>query len=244
VRNVWIVVVCADCFPLPDAGAYGKISGGDQNHVSEVKYSFDGTAGDVTIAYQVWDMDYADEVEILVNGVHVAYTEITPNDTWSAPRQVVLPDGLVWDIGTNVLTFNNTYNPPRTYAWGVKNVSLGTAECMDCIPLPDAGAYGKITGGDQTHVNEVKYSFEGTAGDVTIAYEVWDMDTATEVSILVNSVHVAYSEITPNETWSTTRQVLLPDGLVADSGTNVLTFDNTSNPPKTYAWGVRNVSLQ
>ena len=78
----------------------------------------------MTIAYEIWDVDTADEVQILVNGVPVRYADLTPNETWSGTRLVVLPDELVFDTGTNVLTFDNTYNPPNAYFWGVGNVSV------------------------------------------------------------------------------------------------------------------------
>ena len=136
-------------------------------------------------------------------------------------------------------------NPPKTYWWGVGNVLiLEVQECPDCIPLPDSGDYGRILGGDLSHVEQVNYSFECAPGDVTITYEVWDVDTAYEVEILVNGVHVAYADVTPNETWSSTRLLVLPDGFVFAAGTNVLTFNNTNNPPRTFLWGVGNVSIE
>ena len=36
---------------------------------------------------------------------------------------------------------------------------------------------------------------------------------------------------------------MIPDDMVFDEIGNVLTFNNTSNPPKSYLWGVRNVSI-
>jgi hypothetical protein len=247
VGNVFILQEqeCPDCIPLPDTGDYGKISGGDQSHVEEVSYSFEGVSGDLTITYEVWDVDFDDEVEIFVNGVHVGYASVTPNNTWSDMQVLLLPDGIVFDGGTNVLTFRNTFNPPKTYAWGVGNVSiLQELECLDCIPLPDTGAYGRISGGDQSHVEEVNYSFDGVPGNVTIAYEVWDVDFSDEVEILINGAHADYTPVTPNSTWSEVRYVVLPDDAVLDTGMNVLTFSNTWNPPSTYLWGVANVSIE
>jgi hypothetical protein len=247
VGNVFILraEACSDCIPLPETGAYGRISGGDTTHVDEVNYSFEGAPGDVTIAYEVWDVDFGDEVEILVNGIHIEHAAVTPNATWSAQRMILLPDGVVFDENTNVLTFSNGYNPPNTYLWGVRNVDLFVQpeECLDCIPLPDIGSYGKISGGDESHVEEVHYSFEGAPGDLTVTYEAWDVDFSTEVEILLNGVHVAYAAVTPNASWGVAAQVVLPDDLVSDVGENVLTFNNTFNPPKTYAWGVGNVSI-
>lgn len=244
VRNVSIFEDCPECIPLPDNGAYGRISGGDLSHTNEVSYLFLGAAGDVSIQYQVWDVDFAQEVEIQANGVRVAYAPVTPDVTWSETRTVVLPDALVLDTGMNILTFSNTYNPPKNYYWGVRNVSMAGGACPDCIPLPAAGAYGKISGGDQSHVNEVSYSFAGSPGALELAYRVWDVDFTQEVEILVNGVHLGYAPVTPDETWSGVLTISLPDEMILDSGPNVITFSNTYNPPKTYWWGVSSVSVE
>jgi hypothetical protein len=236
---------CPDCIPLPDYGDYGRISGGDQAHADEVDFSFEGMPGDVTVVYEVWDVDFSNEVEIRLNGVPLAYASVTADNAWSDLKSIVLPDFLVFDSGTNVLTYNNTYNPPKTYWWGVGNVSiLQQEECPDCIPLPDDGGYGRISGGDQAHVEEVNFSFEGMPGDVTTVYEVWDVDFDNEVEIRLNGVPLAYASVTADNAWGDLKSIVLPDCLVFDSGTNVLTFNNTYNPPKTYWWGVGNVSIE
>ncbi|MEW6443721.1 MAG: hypothetical protein AB1640_22490 [bacterium] len=236
------VRICPECIELSEADdAYGRITGGDQTHVDKVEYSFEGQPGDATVEYEVWDVDFNDEVEILVNGSHFAYAAKTASETWSGARTIVLPDAAVLDSGTNVLTFDNTYNPPKTFVWGVRNVSVD--QCPDCIALPASGAYGRIAGGDQGHVNEVKYKFEGVRGNVSLKFEVWDVDFNDEVEILINGSHAAYAAKTANDSWGATCTLALPDAAVVDSGTNVLTFDNTYNPPKTFVWGVRNMSV-
>ena len=186
---------------------------------------------------------FVDEVEITVNGVPLDHALVTPNATWSGIRALSIPDALVSDTGFNVLTFNNTNNPPNTYSWGVRNVMI-SGDCLDCIPLPASGAYGKILGGDQSHEQEVRYSFQGAPGDMDLAYSVWDVDVSNEVDILVNGVHFEYTESTENETWSGTCHITIPDEWIMDAGTNVITFNNTRNPPKSYWWGVADVSVE
>jgi hypothetical protein len=242
VRDVSILADCSDCIPLPDTGAYGRILGADQSHIEEVNYSFEAVSGDVPLFYEVWDVDFFDEVEILVNDVQLDYVAVTANETWSGSRFIILPDELVSDIVTNVITFNNTFNPPKTYWWGVRNVSIYEG-CTDCISLPDAGSYGMISDGDQTHPDQVDYVFEGAPGAVSILYEAWDVDFADEVEILINGVPLEYTPTTPNVTWGETHHIAIPDLLVLDTGPNTLTFNNTYNPPKTYWWGVRVVSV-
>ncbi len=115
---------CEDCFDLPEAGEYGMIRDGDVSHVDQVSYRFEGRPGDVTVSYEGWDVDFGDEVEILINGVLVGYVGVTENEAWGGTEQIVLPDAAVMDVGENVLVFSNKYNPPSNYLWGVARVSI------------------------------------------------------------------------------------------------------------------------
>jgi len=238
--------------PLPASDAYGRIKNGDQTHVNEVRYSFAGMSGDVTLSYRVWDMDFSDEVRIYVNGTPVGYAPKTRNESWSSNQSLIISDNLVIDSGTNTVVFTNTYNPPNTYYWGVGNVSVAVAsdnstpvvsENDGSIALPSSDSYGRIKNGDQTHANEVRYSFAGMSGNVRLSYRVWDIDVADEVRISVNGTPVGYAPKTRNESWSGDQSLTISDDLVNDSGTNIVVFTNTYNPPNTYYWGVGNVSV-
>jgi hypothetical protein len=112
------------------------------------------------------------------------------------------------------------------------------------VPLPVSSEYGMIKGGDQSHANEVLYSFEGTTGNVVIEYEVYDIDSGNEVQILINGQRVGYAPLTPNLAWGGPFTIVLPDSMVNDAAINTLVFDNTFNPPKVLWWGVRNVAIQ
>jgi Fibronectin type III domain len=124
VSNTGSSTVENDAISLPSTESYGRIRGGDQTHVNEVSFNFSGMAGDVTLAYRVWDIDINDEVRIYVNGSPVDYAPETSNERWSGDLTLRLPDSLVNDNGTNIVVFNNTYNPPNSYFWGVGNVSV------------------------------------------------------------------------------------------------------------------------
>jgi len=73
---------------------------------------------------QVWDVDFTDEVAILVNGVFLDYTPVTANTTWSGTQYIPIQDEMIFDMGTNVVTFSNTNTPPNTYWWGVSDVTV------------------------------------------------------------------------------------------------------------------------
>jgi hypothetical protein len=113
------------------------------------------------------------------------------------------------------------------------------------INLPDTGAYGKIQGGDETHVNEVVYKIPyEIRGNYILTYEVWDADTAGEIKVYLNDQEIAIVPALGNEVWSATQTLRIKDILLCDDNLeNKIKFNNESNPPETYWWGVRNVQL-
>jgi hypothetical protein len=228
---------------FPATGAYGMIKGGDQTHVNNVAFSFPGSAGNFILGYEAWDVDYSTEVKIALNGHQLGYVPVTGNRAWGPLRRKILPDKWVNDTGTNVLKFSNTGNPPNKYSWGVRNVSFLDASEI-CIPLPASGSYGLITGGDQNHINKVLFSFTGSPGNQTLRYEAWDVDSSTQLKIVLNGHTIGYAPVTGNNAWGGTQTIVLPDKWVSDAGTNILKFNNTKNPPHRNKWGVRNVQLQ
>ena len=230
--------------PLPSSSEFGMIKGSDQSHPNEVLYSFEGTIGNVVIEYEAYDIDSGKEVQILINGQHAGYVPLTPNDGWGGPVTIVLPDNMVNDATVNTLVFDNTFNPPKMLWWGVRNVNIQGSEVPDGLPLPAVDAYGMIKDGDQSHADQVTYWFEGQSGNVMLEYEVYDIDSAKEVQILINGQLAGYVPITPNISWSGPFTIVLPDSMVNDAAANTLVFDNTFNPPKMLWWGVKNVSIQ
>jgi hypothetical protein len=113
------------------------------------------------------------------------------------------------------------------------------------IPLPDAGAYGRIQGGDENHINQVNYivPYE-IRGNYLLTFEVWDMDIVDEIKVLVNNEEVHTLPVIGNEIWSETQTIKIKDiRLCDDNLTNIITFNCTANPPATNWWGVRNVAL-
>jgi archaellum component FlaF (FlaF/FlaG flagellin family) len=189
-------------------------------------------------------VDNASEIEILLNGTLIGNAPKTANDAWGGVQAITLPDAFVNDSSDNYLTFNNTANPPNKWWWGVRKVSVEEgASGGDTIPLPSAAAYGNIKGGDQSRINEVNYRFGGLSGDVTLYYEAWDVDNASEIEILLNGTLIGNAPETANDAWGGLQSITMADALVNDSSDNYLTFNNTANPPNKWWWGVKNVSV-
>jgi hypothetical protein len=124
---------CADsgdnCIFLPATGTYGNKVPGGITYVDQVDFCFDGVTGPVGISYVAYDVDIGKEIEILINGHSVGYASKTPNNAWGARQMVALPDAYVNNDATNILTFNCTGNPPKSWKWGVKEVRYNIGSC-------------------------------------------------------------------------------------------------------------------
>ncbi|MBW1741107.1 MAG: hypothetical protein JRJ42_08245 [Deltaproteobacteria bacterium] len=99
--------------------------GFSNKYINQCAIRFDGVPGDVKVSYQAFDINLKREVVVLLNGKEVAKLKRTESGAWGPTYVLNLPDKLVNDDASNVLTFDNVYNPPRFYTWGVKNVRIG-----------------------------------------------------------------------------------------------------------------------
>jgi len=200
---------------------------------------------------------------------HVVYTRDKDGnakmfiDKVQVSTATISGDGSNWDTSYAFGLFNELNYPVDTRTWLgeiylvaiygrnltfteiTNNYDAGAIGAVP-IPLPDAGAYGKIQSGDENHVNQVNYivPYE-IRGNYLLTFEVWDMDVADEIKVLVNNKEVHTLPIIGNEIWSETQTVKIEDiRLCDDNLTNTITFNNTANPPGTNWWGVRNVKLE
>ncbi len=224
--------------PLPAGEAYGNINPNHQTHSDKVTYCFEAPAGDRYLSFAVYDIDQTNEVSVSLNGETLMFAPLTANNTWSSLVGVLLSDAQMREGQANTLVFDNTRNPPQNWRWGVRQVSVDPF-----YALPSPAAYGNITGGDTQHADKVVYFFSGQPGDLTLAYQIFDIDHLDEVDIVLNATKIRDEALTSGESWSETRNLLLPDELVINNGINVLIFENTKNPPRNWRWGVRSVSV-
>ena len=124
VRNIAVTEV----YQLPSQSSFGYGCNADFEKVASVSFIFDGRPGDVAISFAAYDVDYADEVEIFINGKSTDLALTTSNNTWEAGDTIILSDSDVNDSTFNVLTFVNRYNPDNYESWGVKDVSIVTSQ--------------------------------------------------------------------------------------------------------------------
>jgi hypothetical protein len=196
---------------------------------------------------------------------HVVYTRDSAGnakmyiDKVEVVIQSIPGDLTNWDLTYDFGLFNEMSFPTETRTWlgdiflvaiygkalTSSSIRLNYDDGLPQIPLPNLNAYGKIQGGDELHTNRVNYLIpKEIRGNYILSYELWDVDILGEIEILVNNKEIQTVAQFGNEIWSATQSVKIKDIYLCDDNlTNVITFNNTANPPGINHWGVRNVTL-
>ncbi len=200
---------------------------------------------------------------------HVVYTRNTSGnakfyiDKVEVATQTISGDLSNWDESYEFGLFNEMSYPTDDRTWlgdiylvaiykkALTSTEVGANYDSGYLPpkppilLPAVEEYGNITGGDTEHIEKVDYKIPyEIRGNFYLEYEIWDSDSDGEIEISVNDKKLVDVASAGNEVWSAKRRVKIKDILLCDDNLeNIITFNNTNNPPNSYLWGVRNVSL-
>ena len=113
----------ADMTLIPGAtetGEYGNRFNGQTDADGVVTASFAGTAQDLFLTFTAYDVDDADEIEVLLNGTRLGYLEVGVNNGYSQYSFTIAADQQL--AGENVISFVQALNP--RYVWGVTDILL------------------------------------------------------------------------------------------------------------------------
>jgi ABC-type amino acid transport substrate-binding protein len=181
----------------PDTGQYGYNYGSNQ-HETELIATFEGGTTDLVLSVSGYDIDYADEVAVYLNGVLQGYLSVGLDDALNGGDSFCIPvvDQL---IGENRIRF---VQKTAGWTWGVTNLLVaqitGSGSCPPQILLTvdvlDIGQYGHNYGSDQ-HETELIATFEGGTSDLMLSVSGYDIDHADEVAVYLNGVLQGYLSV-------------------------------------------------
>jgi hypothetical protein len=111
------------------------------------------------------------------------------------------------------------------------------------IVLPAVGIYGQISG-NAIQLNQVSFNFPARSKKAKLTYQAYDINSAGEVSILINGSTIAYVKKTKSTKWGGNKTITIPKAYLSSSSTNIVTFKTNSGSPTTDRWGVRNIKVK
>jgi len=235
-------VSAADTLVLgaPDTNRYGYRFEGQNDHREEAAFQFESTGTALSLEYTAYDIDVANEVQLLLNGVPLGFIVSTPDkETRSASIRIPL-SGIA--NGINSLVFRQRV---PNYHWGVTDLLLNLAEGSEdsddpelLIDRTDVALYGFRFQYQNRHREQATFQFDPSATALRLSYTAYDIDTRDEVEIFVNGTSLGQLVSTPNNQLRT-GSVGIPASLVG-AGTNSLTFKQRV---PNYHWGVTDLLL-
>jgi hypothetical protein len=119
---------------VPDTGQYGNGYGSNE-HYTDLYANFTGTGTDLVLQVTGYDVDYADETLVSLNGNPIGYLSVGPNNALNAGDSFVIP------AASQLPGANQIHFQVKTagWIWGVTNLLLGDPPLeIDTTALADA----------------------------------------------------------------------------------------------------------
>ena len=216
-----------------DTGEYGHNYGSeDYGTVAVVTF-----VGDGSTPYELhvtgYDIDWDDEVAVLLNGTQIGYLSVGPNNGLNAGDVFVLDPALQM-AGENRIEFRERVDG---WTWGVTALGVLSPPTPDvalALDMVDAGQYGHNYGSAQNGTRVVA-SF---MGDGSTPYELhvtgYDIDWEDEVSVYLNGTQIGYLSVGPNNGLNA-GDVFVLDPALQMAGENRIEFRERVDG---WTWGV------
>ena len=112
-----------------ELGEFGNRFNGTQNQDGIITASFDNTGGDAVLSLTGFDIDFATEVKVSLNGEELGFLSEGPDNAFNTGDSFTIA-AADQATGTNTLTFEQAV---PTYVWGITDILL---EATDAPPEP------------------------------------------------------------------------------------------------------------
>jgi subtilisin-like proprotein convertase family protein len=219
-----------------DNAQYGQNYNGQTDADGLVQASFAGTGEDLLLTFDGFDIDNANEVEVLLNGVSLGTLAAGVNNGLSAYQFLISAEQ---QAGDNTISFVQLGNPAWT--WGVTNILIEAAGPAMTLTLgeTETGSYGNNFDGMSDADGRIQARFSGTGEELILTFDGFDIDNASEVEVLLNGVSLGVLAAGIDNGLASYQFVI--DAALQQAGENILSFNQLGNAA--WAWGVTNILL-
>ncbi|MEY8840436.1 hypothetical protein AB9K41_15555, partial [Cribrihabitans sp. XS_ASV171] len=230
-----------------ETGAFGNMPGAAPDPDGQVAMTFDWSrsgASHYVLRFDGYDIDFATEMEVGLNGTSLGLVDAGSNN--GSQSYVIgfgTDIGLAGTLNANVITFDQRID--SSYIWGVQNVVVEEA---DTILEPDGFVenrdFGNNFNGRTDSDGRVSVLFERegggqSGGDVLLSLTAYDIDTATEIEILLNGRSQGFLAQGIDDGLS--RHEVVLDAQDMRDGTNVVDIIQAAD--LSWTWGVTDIGL-
>lgn len=221
-----------------DRGEYGFKFNGSNSHPDAIRIDFQRNGSDRVLSLRSYDIDKRNEARLYLNGEPFAKLPVTDNNAVGDIAEYALPNTALVSGNNTVTIFQHT----KSNRWGITDLTLGDGS-GPVIPLRvdevDRTGYGHRYGTDQ-HNLSLRAQFSGQGRDIEFKLRGYDIDTPTEVAILLNGAEMGFLPSGENNTLTEVHSLLIPQ-TNQRAGDNVIELRQTRPGNK---WGVKNMRIR
>ena len=222
-----------------DTGSYGNKFNGTSDADGRVDACFTSSGEDLLLTFDGYDIDFNDEVEVLLNGVSLGFLNKGVNNGLSSYQFQIT--AAQQQAGDNVISF--VQRGDVNWAWGVTNIlltedQLDTASSLS-LGITDTGSYGNKFNGTSDADGRVDACFTSSGEDLLLTFDGYDIDFNDEVEVLLNGVSLGFLNKGVNNGLSAYQFQIT--AAQQQAGDNVISFVQRGDV--NWAWGVTNILL-
>lgn len=237
------------------SASLGNNYNGQSDPDGVITASFEGSGTDARLSLVGFDVDFANEVEVKLNGNSLGFLSTGPNNGVNNGDSFIISAAQQLN-GTNILTFEQSIN--NGWKWGVTDILIEEAASQpDPDPTPPStpgngdislvlgatqtGSFGNNFDGKSDPDGVITATFANTGADATLSLTGFDVDFTNEVLVRLNGNNLGFLSTGPNNglnggdsfSISAAQQI---------AGTNTLTFEQNLN--NGYKWGVTDILIE
>ncbi len=209
---------------------------GPKRNQARVSVAFQGTGEDLLFAFRGYDIDRNNEVTIWANNKRIGAVKRTRNNRQSTNRIVILKEDQV--AGENIIEFRARRSGER---FGVTRFRLQPFEGSRvslAADVADKARYGYRYQGTVNHPGRLTATFNRIDADVKLTLRAFDIDSADEVSVLLNGQPLGALRVSRNNGERNSTFTISADD---QEDVNTLEFVQKNPGDK---WGLRNLRVR
>ena len=219
-------------------GSFGNRFNGASNDSGSIIFSFENTGTAQRLAFDGFDIDFADEVQVLLNGDSLGFLDPGVNNGLQAYEFAI--SAAEQQLGTNIVTFQQARDPG--FAWGVTNLVIDAQSQSNFRLLEgalNAGEFGNRFNGNTDADGSITFGFVGRGEPLQLNFGGFDIDGGAEVEVFLNGASQGRLEAGVDN--GTRPYQIAFDPNDQTIGDNVVEFRQIDNP--NFAWGVTDLLL-
>ena len=225
--NPWLTIGSTD------SNNYGYSFNGVTSNIERADFNFTSNSKSLQLSVKGFDIDNASEVRVSINGRRIGELVVGSNNELET-TQLLIPRSLLTG-SANRLSFVQTVSGRR---WGVTDISITDVPTLQ-LGVVDTVSYGHLYAGAVNRIKRVDFRMASKpAADTKLQVIGYDVDSSSEVSVLLNDALIGNLSSSVNNGFSNT-SLTIPRTEYT-SGENIISFENEKGKVR---WGISDVEV-